>query len=107
MASGILGQAALSTSTNTTVYTVPASTLAVVNINIVNRSTSSTAEVRVALATTAGSPTNAEYIEFDAVIPVRGVLERTGIALQATENIVVFASTANCSVSVYGLEQAV
>jgi hypothetical protein len=106
MASGVLGQSALSATTLTTVYTVPASTLAVVNINIVNRSTSATADVRVALASTA-TPGVSEYIEFDATIPARGVLERTGIALQATEKVVVYASTANCSANVYGLEQAV
>lgn len=106
MASGVLGQAALSATTNTTVYTVPASTLAVVNINVVNRSTSATADVRVALASTA-TPQVAEWIEFDATIPARGVLERTGIPMQATEKVVVYASTANCSVNVYGLEQAV
>ena len=106
MASGVLGQSALSATTLTTVYTVPASTLAVVNINIVNRSTSATADVRVALAATA-TPGVSEYIEFDATIPARGVLERTGIALQATKKVVVYASTANCSANVYGLEQAV
>lgn len=107
MASGILGQSAPLATTLTTVYTVPASTLAVVNINVVNRSTSATADVRIALATTAASPTLAEYIEYDATVPVRGVLERTGVALQAGENVVVYASTVNCSVNVYGLEQSV
>lgn len=106
MASGILGQAALSATTNTTVYTVPASTLSVVNINIVNRSTSASADVRVALASTA-TPQNSEFIEYDATIPPRGVLERTGVAMNATEKVVVYASTANCSVNVYGLEQTV
>lgn len=106
MASGILGQQALAATTLTTVYTVPASTLGVVNINITNRSTSATADVRVALASTA-TPTNAEYIEFDAVIPARGVLERTAVVMNATKQVVVYASTANCSVSVYGLEQSV
>ena len=106
MASGILGQSALSATTNTTVYTVPSSTLSVVNINIVNRSTSASADVRVALATTA-TPQTSEWIEFDTTIPPKGVLERTGIAINAAENVVVFASTANCSVSVYGLEQTV
>lgn len=106
MASGILGQFAPLATTFTTVYTVPASTLAVVNINVVNRSTSATAAVRVALASTA-TPTDGEYIEFDAIIPARGVLERTGIAINAGEKVVVFASTANCSANVYGLEQSV
>jgi len=105
MASGVLGQSALTATTNTTVYTVPASTLAVVNINVVNRSTSAAADVRIALASTA-TPTTAEWIEFDATIPPRGVLERTGIAMQATEKVIAYSSTANCSVSVYGLEQS-
>ena len=106
MASGVLGQSSLSATTLTTVYTVPASTLAVVNINVINRSTSAPVDVRVALASTA-TPDTGEYIEFDATIPARGVLERTGIALQATKKVVVYASTANCSANVYGLEQSV
>jgi len=106
MASGILGQAALSATTNTTVYTVPSSTLSIVNINLVNRSTSATVDVRVALASTA-TPQNSEWIEYDTTVPVRGVLERTGIAMNAGERVVVYTSTANCSVSVYGLEQTV
>jgi len=106
MASGILGQAALSATTDTTVYTVPSSTLAIVNINVVNRSSSTAANVRVALASTA-TPQNSEYIEYDASVPSNGVLERSGIAMNASERVIIYASTANCSVSVYGLEQSV
>ena len=106
MASGILGQAALSATTNTTVYTVPASTLAIVNVNVVNRSSSAAASVRVALASTA-TPQTSEWIEYDASVPSNGVLERSGIAMNASERVVVYASTADCSVSVYGLEQSV
>jgi len=106
MASGILGQAALSITTNTTVYTVPASTLAIVNINVVNRSSATASSVRVALAATA-TPQNSEWIEYDATIPSNGVLERSGIAMNAGGRVVVYASTADCSVNVYGLEQSV
>ena len=106
MASGILGQNTLSATTLTTVYTVPASTLAVVNINIANRSTSATVDVRVAIASTT-TPDNSEYIEFDSIIAARGVLERTAIPMQAGKKVVVYASTANTSVNVYGLEQSV
>lgn len=106
MASGILGQEALSATTNTTVYTVPASTLSIVNINIVNRSSSTAASVRVALASTA-TPQTSEWIEYDASIISNGVLERSGLAMNAGEKVIVYASTANCSVSVYGLEQSV
>ena len=108
MASGLLGQAALVGATTTTVYTVPASTLGVLNINIVNRDTTNAANVRVALttATSATNPNDAEYIEYGAEIPAKGVLERTGIALDATKNVVVYDAQGTCSVSVYGLEQS-
>lgn len=106
MASGILGQASLSATTDTTVYTVPSSTLAIANINVVNRSSSTAANIRVALASTA-TPQNSEWIEYDASVPSNGVLERSGIAIGAGKRVIVYASTANCSVSVYGLEQSV
>jgi len=105
MASGILGQAALSQATETIVYTVPSSTLAVVNINVVNRSPSAAASVRVALASTT-IPTSGEYIEYDTLIPPLGVLERTGIAINASRRVIIRSSTNDCSANVYGLEQS-
>ena len=104
MASGILGQAAPSATTNTVVYTTPASTVAVVNISVVNRG-GSAATVRVALA--AGStPTDDEWIEYNTSVGSTSVLERTGVVLDATKNVVVYASSGDTSVSVYGLESA-
>jgi len=104
MASGILGQSAPAATTNTTVYTVPASTLAVVNISVVNRG-GSAATVKLALSAS-GTPSADEYIEFDTSIASTAVLERTGVVLQATKNVVVHASSADTSISVYGLESA-
>ena len=106
MASGILGQVSLASTTNTTVYTVPGSTLSVVNINVLNRNPSGTANVRVAISTQS-VPTDKDYIEYDTIVPARGILERTAIALDAGKNIVAYASTSTCSVNVYGLEQSV
>ena len=104
MASGILGQSAPAATTNTTVYTVPASTLAVVNISVVNRG-GSAATIRVALS--AGStPNDDEWIEYNTSVGATSVLERTGIVLDTTKNVVVYASSADTSVSVYGLESA-
>jgi len=104
MASGILGQVSIAqTATNTTVYTVPASTFAVVTINVLNRS-ASTATARIAIAATA-TPSNAEFIEYDASISANGVLERTGVVLNATKNVVAYASTTAISVAVYGIEE--
>jgi hypothetical protein len=104
MPSGILGQTAPSATTNTTVYTVPANTHTVANLSIANRATTAST-VRIALAA-ANTPTNAEWIEYDTTIPGLGVLERTGISLQAGKLVVVYASTANLSVSLYGIEQS-
>ena len=104
MASGILGQSAPSATTNTTVYTVPASTVSVVNISVVNRG-GSAATVRVALSATA-TPSDDEYIEYNTSVGATSVLERTGIVLDATKNVVVHSSSADTSISVYGLESA-
>ena len=105
MASGILGQAAPTANQDTVIYTVPASTLSVVNVNVLNRSASNPVNVRIALST-GGTPTNADYIEYDVTVPAKGVVERTGLALNAGKQILVYVSTADTSVSVYGLEQA-
>jgi hypothetical protein len=102
MPSGRLGIADLSASTNTTIYTVPASVFAVVNINLCNRNATSVT-VRIATAATS-SPTNAEYIEFGTTIPANGVLERTGIVLSTTNQLVVWASAVGVSATIFGVE---
>lgn len=102
MPSGILGQAAPSATTNTTVYTVPATKTATCNLNVCNRGSTPT-YVRIALAAT-GTPSNSEYIEYDTEILANQVLERSGIVMDATKRVVVYADTANTSVSVYGYE---
>lgn len=61
--------------------------------------------VRLAIAST-GTPANAEYLEYDAVIAASGVLERTGIVAEAGKNLVVYSSTADTSIVVYGFEEA-
>lgn len=104
MASGKLGSAALAAATNTAVYTVPASTIASINVSIANRGTSD-AVVNVAIATSS-TPTAAEYIEYGVAVPANGVLERTAIVAGAGEKLVVYSSTADCSVRIHGYEEA-
>ena len=103
MATGILGQAAPAAITNTVVYTVPALTVTVATISIVNTTLTSIA-VRLAIASS-GTPTTSEYIEYDTIISASGVLERSGIVMNATEAVVVFGSAAGLAVSVYGYEE--
>ena len=102
MATGLLGQAALAATTNTSVYVVPASTFTVLSVSILNRG-KTTATVSVALADST-TPTNAEWIEYDVELGSSAVLERTGIMMNAGKQLVVRASNANVSVSCFGIE---
>lgn len=103
MPTGILGQSSPAATTNTTVYTVPASKVGTFNVSITN-STSSYIACRLAIAAT-GTPAASEFIEYDTLLPANGVLERGGLVANAGENVVVYASLAGLSVSVYGYEE--
>ena len=102
MATGRLGVADLAAATNTTLYTVPASTFSVVTVSVCNRGASAAA-VRIAVASSA-SPADAEYIEYDVELLASGVLERTGLVLAASQRIVVYASATDITAVVYGIE---
>jgi hypothetical protein len=105
MATGRLGTANITTTADTTVYTVPGTTFSVVSVNVVNRSSSATAQIKIAVATSA-TPGLAEYIEYDSSLVANGVLERTGIVIKTGDLIVVSTPTATpaLSVVVYGIE---
>lgn len=105
MATGRLGAADIAATTNTTVYTCPAATYAVVAVNICNRSGTLSSDIRVALATL-DTPTDAEYIEYDVAVGPKNVIERTGVVLSAGQRIVVYSSLANISTVVVGIETA-
>jgi hypothetical protein len=102
MATGRLGAAAMTQGANTTVYTVPASTYSVVTVSMCNRSNFAAA-VRLAVAA-ADTPTDAEWIEFDTEIQAKGVLERTGLVLDAGKKIVAYSSAPSMSAVVMGIE---
>ena len=103
MATGKLGNADLAATTLTTVYTVPALKVATLNAGFVNR-TGGAINVRMAIAST-GTPSLAEYVEYDASIPANGVLERSGIVCGAGELVVCYASAVGISVRIFGFEE--
>lgn len=104
MASGFLGRALLAASTQTLLYTVPAATLAVVNIRIANQNSTS---VNVRVAITGGStPTPQDFITYDFNVDGNSILEETGFVCSAAERVYVFASATNVSVRVHGYEEA-
>ena len=102
MPTGRLGANDLAAATNTTVYTVPSDTFSVVTLSICNRGNQAVA-VRVAVSA-AATPTAAEWIEYDTEVLGKGVLERTGIVMDAGRLLVVYSSGANVSAVAFGIE---
>jgi hypothetical protein len=103
MATGRLGVQDLAGSTYTTLYTVPASTFTVATVSFCNRS-ASTVTVRLAVAAASGTPGNAEFLEFGAEVLAGGVLERTGIVMEAGRILTVWASATSVSAVAMGIE---
>jgi hypothetical protein len=104
MATGRLGVADLAAATNTTVYTCPSDTFAVVTVSVCNRG-SSPCTIQVAISSSS-TPGAAEYVEFDTSLSAKGVLERTGLVLDAGKLLVVRSSAISVNAVVYGIETA-
>jgi len=109
MANGILGSADLEATTYTGVYLVPESTFSIVTVSIVNKNTTSV-NVRLAVAKTDPTgttiPAADDYLEYNTEILPNGVLERTGIVIDASRQVYAYSTSANTGVMVYGIETA-
>lgn len=100
----VLGQSNPSATSNTTLYTSPAATSAVVStLSVTNLGTSTT--FRVAVRPGGSALANQHYIVFDSTINAGSSVYLTlGISLAATDVVTVFAGTANLAFSLFGSE---
>ena len=103
MASGILGSRD-GDDTAGTVYTVPSSTLAVVNINVANTSTSAD-DVIIYICESGETPGTVNIID-SLSLGAKSTIERTNIVLEAASFVAV-NSSANTVTNVYGIEESV
>jgi hypothetical protein len=100
----VLGQSIPSATTNTTLYTVPASTSAVCStLSICNQGV--TTNIRVAIRPAGASITGSQYIAYDNYVNANDTLFLTiGATLATTDVVTVYAGTANVSFSLFGSE---
>lgn len=103
MASGILGSAMSVATNNVVAYSVPAGKVASCSLNLTNCSTSGTT-VKIALAAS-GTPLTKEYIEWRLQLNAGDTFERTGLVMDATKNLVIYADSSNVAINVYGFEE--
>jgi hypothetical protein len=101
----VLGQSAPSATTDTTVYTVPASTEVVISTVVVANRGATDTTFRLAVRPDAATLANQHYLAYDTPIPANGVVALTlGITMDAADLLVVYAGNANLSFNVFGQE---
>jgi len=92
----VLGQSAPSTTSNADLYTVPASTSAIVSTLVIANTTTSDATARVFVRVAAAAAAASNAIVYDSNVPANGFITLTlGITLATTDVITVRTGTAN------------
>ena len=103
----VLGQSNPAATTLTTLYTVPASTQAVISSISVANLTATAATFRIAVRPAGASITNAHYLGYDITVGASDTTIITvGITMNATDVLSVYASTANLTFQAFGSEVA-
>lgn len=105
MANGILGSTDLAAATYTEFYGVPADNFVVATVAFTNKNaTSVTVRLAATKPTNSGIPQSDDYLEYESEVLPGGVLERTGVVLEAGRRLFARSSDANTVVMVYGIE---
>jgi hypothetical protein len=101
----VLGQSAPGATTDTDLYTVPASTSAVISTIVVANRSDSVVEYRIAIRPAGATLANQHYIAYDVSVGASDSTTLTlGITLATTDVVTVYAADANLSFSVFGSE---
>ena len=102
----VLGQSNPAT-TATTLYTVPASTQAVISTIVIANLTASAATFRISVRPAGGAQTNAMYIAYDITVGASDSTALTlGVTMNTTDVLTVYGSTANLAFTAFGSEIA-
>jgi glucose-6-phosphate dehydrogenase assembly protein OpcA len=103
----VLGQSNPSATTATTLYTVPASTQAVVSTIVIANLTATAATFRIAVRVAGATLANSQYVAYDITVGASDSTALTlGVTLNATDVITVYGSTANLTFTAFGSEIA-
>jgi glucose-6-phosphate dehydrogenase assembly protein OpcA len=103
----VLGQSNPSATTATTLYTVPASTQAVVSTIVIANLTATAATFRIAVRVAGATLANSQYVAYDITVGASDSTALTlGVTLNATDVLTVYGSTANLTFTAFGSEIA-
>lgn len=101
----VLGQSAPSANTDTTLYTVPAGTEAVISTLVVANRGSTSGTFRIAIRPGNAAIANQHYVAFDMTLDANAAIPWTiGVTLAATDVVTVRASSTNVSFTAFGSE---
>lgn len=101
----VLGQAAPSATTETTLYTATSVTAAASTLVVCNRSTTAASTFRVSVSVGGGATANKDYLYYDCTVLAADTFAATiGISLASGDVVRVYASSANLSFSLFGAE---
>lgn len=101
----VLGQSALSATTNTDVYTVPSATETIISTLIIANRGSSNTTYRVAIRPNGAAIANQHYIAYDVDIDANDSTTLTlGLTMDATDVLTVYTAGSDVTVNVFGLE---
>lgn len=101
----VLGQSNPSATTNTDLYTVPASTSTIVSTLQVCNQNSLSATYRIAIRKAGEAIASKQYITYDATVPANDAISLTiGVTLAQGDVVTVYASSSTLSFSAFGSE---